>query len=111
MVIDAVLSPVYNAEGKKIADFNTATKELLIKKGRKLTVINFGKSHTKVLPHFKKRSYKNGGGTKMQFLYKKRLSRKTVRKTGVEGIEPSLKVLETSVIPFDHTPMSTTILF
>lgn len=25
--------------------------------------------------------------------------------TGVEGIEPSLKVLETSVIPFDHTPM------
>ena len=26
--------------------------------------------------------------------------------TGVEGIEPSLKVLETSVIPFDHTPIS-----
>ena len=24
---------------------------------------------------------------------------------GVEGIEPSLKVLETSVIPFDHTPV------
>ena len=23
---------------------------------------------------------------------------------GVEGIEPSLKVLETSVMPFDHTP-------
>ena len=24
---------------------------------------------------------------------------------GVEGIEPSLKVLETSVMPFDHTPV------
>ena len=42
--------------------------------------------------------------------YKKRLPERTAYKTGVEGIEPSLKVLETSVIPFDHTPISTTIL-
>ncbi|GEM_PF-3416359 len=40
--------PVLNSEGKKIACFNIYTKELHIKKGKKLTILNFYKDSYKV---------------------------------------------------------------
>ena len=47
----------------------------------------------------------------MQEMRKKRTriyKRKFLFFTGVEGIEPPLKVLETSVIPLDQTPLCLT---
>lgn len=48
-------------------------------------------------------SYKNYSVT-ASFLKKKLHTNRVQRRTGDEGIEPPLKVLETLVIPFDQSP-------